>query len=161
MMEESLDFTKMYTNDIKEIFEVLGIEAARRALMKEIRTVISFDGSYVNHRHLSILCDVMTYKGFLMPITRNGINRIDASPLQKASYEETQEVFMEAAVFGEKDKLLGVSENVMTGQFLATGTGVFDVYLDTKKLAEAVDVAPEGDELSSRFVVEEERGCEE
>ena len=78
-MEESLDFTKMYTNDIKEIFEVLGIEAARRALMKEIRTVISFDGSYVNHRHLSILCDVMTYKGFLMPITRNGINRIDAS----------------------------------------------------------------------------------
>ena len=152
MMEESLDFTKMYTNDIKEIFEVLGIEAARRALMKEIRTVISFDGSYVNHRHLSILCDVMTYKGFLMPITRNGINRIDASPLQKASYEETQEVFMEAAVFGEKD---------MTGQFLPTGTGVFDVYLDTKKLAEAVDVAPEGDELSSRFVVEEERGCEE
>lgn len=153
MMEESLDFTKMYTNDIKEIFEVLGIEAARRALMKEIRTVISFDGSYVNHRHLSILCDVMTYKGFLMPITRNGINRIDASPLQKASYEETQEVFMEAAVFGEKDRLLGVSENVMTGQFLPTGTGVFDVYLDTKKLAEAVDVAPEGSELISRFVV--------
>ena len=88
-----------------------------------------------------------------MPITRNGINRIDASPLQKASYEETQEVFMEAAVFGERDHLLGVSENVMTGQFLPTGTGVFDVYLDTKKLAEAVDVAPEGSELVSRFVV--------
>ena len=147
--------TEIYTNDINEIFEVLGIEAARRALMKEIRMVISFDGSYVNHRHLSMLCDVMTYKGFLMPITRNGINRIDTSPLQKASYEETQEIFMEAAVFGEKDKLLGVSENVMTGQLLPTGTGVFDVYLDTKKLNEAVDVAVEGDGLSRRFVVGE------
>ena len=157
MAEESLDFTKIYTNDINEIFEVLGIEAARRALMKEIRMVISFDGSYVNHRHLSMLCDVMTYKGFLMPITRNGINRIDTSPLQKASYEETQEIFMEAAVFGEKDKLLGVSENVMTGQLLPTGTGVFDVYLDTKKLNEAVDVAVEGDGLSRRFVVGELR----
>ena len=64
---------------------------------------------------------------------------------------------MEAAVFGEKDKLLGVSENVMTGQLLPTGTGVFDVYLDTKKLNEAVDVAVEGDGLSRRFVVGELR----
>ena len=155
MAEESLDFTKIYTNDVREIFEVLGIEAARRAIMKEVRMVISFDGSYVNHRHLSMLCDVMTYKGFLMPITRNGINRIDASPLQKASFEETQEVFMEAALFSEHDKLLGVSENVMTGQFLHTGTGVFDVYLDTKKLSEAVDVAPEGDELADRFTLDD------
>lgn len=147
MADESIDFRTAYTNDVKEIFEVLGIEAARRALIKEIRMVISFDGSYVNHRHLSMLCDVMTYKGFLMPITRNGINRIDASPLQKSSFEETQEIFMEAAVFGEKDHLLGVSENVMTGQLLPTGTGVFDVYLDTKKLSEAVDVAPEGDNM--------------
>lgn len=147
MADESIDFRTAYTNDVKEIFEVLGIEAARRALIKEIRMVISFDGSYVNHRHLSMLCDVMTYKGFLMPITRNGINRIDASPLQKSSFEETQEVFMEAAVFGEKDRLLGVSENVMTGQLLPTGTGVFDVYLDTQKLSEAVDVAPEGDNM--------------
>lgn len=155
MAEESLDFTKIYTNDVREIFEVLGIEAARRAIMKEVRMVISFDGSYVNHRHLSMLCDVMTYKGFLMPITRNGINRIDASPLQKASFEETQEVFMEAALFSEKDKLLGVSENVMTGQLLHTGTGVFDVYLDTKKLSEAVDVAPDGDELADRFTLDD------
>ena len=160
MAEESLDFTKTYTNDINEIFEVLGIEAARRALMKEIRMVISFDGSYVNHRHLSILCDVMTYKGFLMPITRNGINRIDTSPLQKASYEETQEVFFEAAAFGEKDKLLGVSENILTGQLLPTGTGVFDVYLDTKKLSEAIDVAPEGEGLLRRFEVRSRRVCD-
>ena len=156
MAEESIDFKTVYTNDIKEILEVLGIEAARHALMKEIRKVMTFGGSYVNHRHLSILCDVMTYKGFLMPITRNGINRIDASPLQKASYEETQEIFMEAAVFAEKDKLLGVSENVMTGQFLRTGTGVFDVYLDTQKLAEAVDIAPDGDDISMRFISEDE-----
>ena len=66
-----VDHTKTVTNHVMEIYSVLGIEAARRAIMKEVRMVISFDGSYVNHRHLSMLCDVMTYKGFLMPITRN------------------------------------------------------------------------------------------
>lgn len=70
-------------------FQVLGIEAVRKALERELYHVISFDGSYVNYRHLALLCDTMTCRGHLMAITRHGINRQDTGPLMKCSFEET------------------------------------------------------------------------
>ena len=63
------------SNDICEIFTVLGIEAVRRSVEREMSTVLNFYGLYVNYRHLALLCDVMTAKGHLMAITRHGINR--------------------------------------------------------------------------------------
>ncbi|CAD2106122.1 DNA-directed RNA polymerase II subunit RPB1, putative [Plasmodium vinckei] len=133
----SVDFKKTISNDIVEIFEVLGIEAVRRALLKELRTVISFDSSYVNYRHLSILCDVMTQKGYLMSITRHGINRVDKGPLIKCSFEETVEILLEAAAFAQVDNLRGITENIMLGQLCRIGTGVFDIIIDNQKLNDA------------------------
>ncbi|KAL0955363.1 hypothetical protein HGRIS_001611 [Hohenbuehelia grisea] len=75
MCIEGVDFTRTYSNSCVEVFNVLGIEAARAAIMKELRGVIEFDGSYVNYRHLALLCDLMTHRGSLMAITRHGINR--------------------------------------------------------------------------------------
>ena len=69
--------------------QVLGIEAVRKALERELYHVISFDGSYVNYRHLALLCDTMTSRGHLMAITRHGVNRQDTGPLMKCSFEET------------------------------------------------------------------------
>ncbi|EGV93894.1 DNA-directed RNA polymerase II subunit RPB1 [Cricetulus griseus] len=69
--------------------KVLGIEAVRKALERELYHVISFDGSYVNYRHLALLCDTMTCRGHLMAITRHGVNRQDTGPLMKCSFEET------------------------------------------------------------------------
>ena len=90
---EAVNSTKTTTNHIHEICEVLGIEAVRQTLMKELRIVLNVYGIYVNYRHLAILCDVMTQRGKLMSITRNGINRIDDhGPLRKASFEETVEM---------------------------------------------------------------------
>lgn len=63
LSEPDIDATRTTTNDICEVFEVLGIEAARKAIEREMNHVISFDGSYVNYRHLALLCDVMTAKG--------------------------------------------------------------------------------------------------
>lgn len=71
------------------ISQVLGIEAVRKAVEKELHHVISFDGSYVNYRHLALLCDVMTARGHLMAVTRHGINRQDIGPLMRCSFEET------------------------------------------------------------------------
>ena len=68
---------------------MLGIEAVRKAVEKELHHVISFDGSYVNYRHLALLCDVMTARGHLMAVTRHGINRQDIGPLMRCSFEET------------------------------------------------------------------------
>ena len=69
--------------------QVLGIEAVRKSIETEMNAVISFDGSYVNYRHLALLCDVMTNKGQLMPISRHGINRQDTGCLARCSFEET------------------------------------------------------------------------
>lgn len=64
LSEKNVDTVRTSSNDICEIFQVLGIEAARKAIEREMGNVISFDGSYVNYRHLALLCDVMTGKGF-------------------------------------------------------------------------------------------------
>ena len=65
------------------------MEAVRKALEKEMNHVISFDGSYVNYRHLALLCDIMTCRGHLMAVTRHGINRQEVGALMRCSFEET------------------------------------------------------------------------
>ncbi|KAJ5388411.1 hypothetical protein N7509_010952 [Penicillium cosmopolitanum] len=125
-----VDATRTYSNQFIEIFEVFGIEAARTALLRELTQVLAFDGSYVNHRHLALLVDVMTVRGYLTPVTRHGINRADNGALMRCSFEETVEILLEAAAFGELDDCRGVSENLILGQMAPAGTGEFDVYLD-------------------------------
>merc|ERR1719248_499697 len=115
-IDERVDHTRCTSNDIVEIISNLGVEAVRQALLGELRAVIEFDGSYVNYRHLAILCDVMTYRGHLLAITRHGINRVDSGALMRCSFEETVDVLMEAAIYAETDHVRGVSENIMLGQ---------------------------------------------
>ena len=98
-----------------EVLKVLGIEAVRMSLINELRVVLNFYGIYVNYRHIATLCDVMCQKGRLTSITRHGINRLDSGPLRKCSFEETVDIFLEAAAFGEVDHLSGVTESIMLG----------------------------------------------
>lgn len=135
---DGVDFRRTTSNSCTEIFSVLGIEAARASLLRELRGVIEFDGSYVNYRHLAILVDVMTSKGNLMAITRHGINRADTGALMRCSFEETVEILMEAASLGEKDDCRGIAENVMFGQIAPMGTGSFDVALDMDMLKDVM-----------------------
>ena len=126
-----IDQTRTVSNNVIEIYEVFGIEAARQSLLNELRTVLSFDGSYVNYRHLAILVDTMTCRGSLTAMTRHGINRVaDVGTLTKCSFEETVEVLTDAAAFGELDTLKGISDNIMLGQLIPAGTGVCDLLYD-------------------------------
>lgn len=129
-----VDAGRTYTNSFLQLFRVLGIEAARAALMHELGLVLSFDGTYVNHRHLALLVDIMTVRGFPIPITRFGINRADTGALMRCSFEETVEILLDAAACGELDDCRGVSENVMLGQLAPLGTGEMDIMLDQKML---------------------------
>jgi DNA-directed RNA polymerase II subunit RPB1 len=136
-----VDATRSVSNDIVEVFISLGIEGVRGALLSELRNVISFDGSYVNYRHLACLVDVMTMQGHLMAIDRHGINRVDSGPLLRASFEETVDMLMDAAVYAEEEILKGVTENIMMGQLARVGTGDMDLLLDEEKVVrEAVEV---------------------
>lgn len=135
---DGVDFRRTTSNSCTEIFSVLGIEAARASLLRELRGVIEFDGSYVNYRHLAILVDLMTNKGNLTAITRHGINRADTGALMRCSFEETVEILMDAASLGEKDDCRGIAENVMFGQIAPMGTGSFDVALDMEMLKDVM-----------------------
>ena len=136
-----VDATRTTSNDIVEVFQSLGIEGVRGALLSELRNVISFDGSYVNYRHLACLVDVMTMQGHLMAIDRHGINRVESGPLLRASFEETVDMLMDAAIYAEEEVLKGVTENIMMGQLARVGTGCIDLLLDEEKVVrEAVEV---------------------
>jgi DNA-directed RNA polymerase II subunit RPB1 len=140
LSERDVDPVRTYSNDICEIFATLGIEAVRKAVEKEMNHVISFDGSYVNYRHLALLCDVMTAKGHLMAITRHGINRQDVGALMRCSFEETVDVLIDAASHAEVDYLKGVSENIIMGQLAKMGTGAFGMLLDPDKCKHGIEI---------------------
>tara|TARA_B100001094_G_scaffold312283_1_gene348802 strand:- start:12572 stop:17140 length:4569 start_codon:yes stop_codon:yes gene_type:complete len=131
-----VDYINTYSNDIIEVYNVLGIEAARMLLIEQITEVIEYEGSYINDRHIELLCDIMTNKGILTAINRQGINRGDIGPLAKCSFEDTTDQLIKAGIFGEKDKLNGVSSNIMMGQKINAGTGMCEIYLDEEKLIE-------------------------
>ncbi|KAF2662397.1 beta and beta-prime subunits of DNA dependent RNA-polymerase [Lophiostoma macrostomum CBS 122681] len=136
---EGVNSEKTSCNSFIEILGVLGIEAARKGLMKELHMVLSFDGSYVNHRHQALLVDIMTQRGLLMAITRHGINRNDTGALMRCSFEETVEILLDAAGFGELDDCRGVSENIMLGQLAPMGTGEFDLVMDNAMLLTMIE----------------------
>ncbi|XVE87489.1 hypothetical protein DITRI_Ditri18aG0121500 [Diplodiscus trichospermus] len=140
MCHEDVDARRTTSNHLIEVIEVLGIEAVRRSLLDELRVVISFDGSYVNYRHLAILCDTMTYRGHLMAITRHGINRNDTGPMMRCSFEETVDILLDAAVYAESDYLRGVTENIMLGQLAPIGTGDCALYLNDEMLKNAIEL---------------------
>ena len=87
-------------------------------------------GIYVNYRHISILCDLMTQRGILTSITRHGLNRSEYGPIRKATFEETVEILLEAGIFAEKDDLKGISENVLLGKLTKIGTGSFNLLVE-------------------------------
>jgi DNA-directed RNA polymerase II subunit RPB1 len=130
----NIDTTRTISNDIREIYETLGIEAARHALYKELLAVVT-EGS-MNYRHMSLLIDTMTYKGQLMSIDRHGINRGDIGPLAKSSFEESTDMLINASIFAEYDKVNGVSANVMLGQQPPCGTGDSRILIDEEHMME-------------------------
>jgi len=131
---DGVDPSRVYSNHFQSIMKVFGIEAVRAALMREMKEVLTNDGSYVNHRHMAILCDVMCARGELMAVTRHGINRSDTGALMRCSFEETVEILFDAASSGELDDCRGVSENIILGQLAPSGTGEFDMLLDSEML---------------------------
>jgi len=130
----NIDATRTISNDIREIYDVLGIEAARNALYNELVNVTG-EGS-MNYRHLSLLIDTMTFRGNLMSIDRHGINRNASSALSKSSFEESVDMLINASIFSEYDNTSGVSPQVMLGKVPNCGSGNFDIILDEEHLIE-------------------------
>jgi len=119
-----VDPTRTRTNNIHEIAEVLGIEAARNAIIEEIVNTMREQGLEVDVRHIMLVADMMTLDGVILPIGRHGIVGEKASVLARAAFEITTQHLFEAAERGEVDPLNGVVENVLIGQPVPVGTGI-------------------------------------
>jgi DNA-directed RNA polymerase beta' subunit len=155
-----IDNKRTYSNDIKEIFDVLGIEAARQVLYNEFVDVMEFSDVYINYHHLSLLCDRMTCTKNMVPIFRSGILNDDIGPIAKGTFEVHTEVFLNAARHADFDHMRGVSANVMMGQVGYYGTNAFNLVLDmkeTEKLNDAdMDVSNLTDKIQNMFKISED-----
>jgi DNA-directed RNA polymerase III subunit RPC1 len=125
MTTEGVVGTQCVTNSVMECRDVLGIEAARTTITKEIGAVMR--GMDIDPRHMELLADVMTYKGEILGITRFGLAKMRDSVLQLASFEKTPDHLFDAAAGMKKDRILGVSECIIMGQTMSIGTGAFQV----------------------------------
>ncbi|RMF56097.1 DNA-directed RNA polymerase subunit A'' [Candidatus Woesearchaeota archaeon] len=119
-----VDEARTVSNDIYEIAEVLGIEAARQAIINEVNKVIDAQGLNVDKRHIMLVADTMCSSGSIKGITRYGVVREKSSVLARASFETPIKHIIGASVTGEVDELNSVIENVMLNQPVPIGTGL-------------------------------------
>ncbi len=133
---KEVDSSKTYSNDIFEIYEVLGVEAARNAIIREVTNVLKQQGVEVDVRHIMLVADTMTVDGSIKGITRYGITGEKGSVLARASFEIPLKHLFEATVHNEVDPLTSVIENVMINQPAPVGTGMVKIFVPYNKKGE-------------------------
>ncbi|XP_012231845.1 DNA-directed RNA polymerase III subunit RPC1 isoform X2 [Linepithema humile] len=116
---------KTRSNNTIEVFKTLGIEAARATIMSEIKSVMETHGISIDCRHLMLLADLMTGRGEVLGITRQGLAKMKESVLNLASFEKTADHLFDAAYYGQEDVICGVSESIIIGIPVPLGTGIF------------------------------------
>ena len=132
-----LDFINIFntcSNNMWEIYKLFGIEAVRQFLIDEFMYVVSSDGTYINERHVKLLVDVMTQHGMITSISRYGMKKDNSGPIAKASFEQSLDNFIKASFYCEKEKLNGVSSNIMCGKKTQIGTNMCDLLQDLSVL---------------------------
>jgi DNA-directed RNA polymerase II subunit RPB1 len=148
-----IDASRTFSNDIIEIYNILGIEAARQVIYNELTEVIEFDGTYINYHHIVTLCDRMTYTNKLISIFRHGINNDNIGPIAKASFEETPEMFLKAARHAELDNMRGISANIMCGQEGMFGTSAFQIMLNMEEIKHLDEIAVK-EQITTRQLID-------
>ena len=118
-----VDETRTYSNDIKEIENVFGIEAARNLLVEEINNVLLSNDMEVDMRHILLIADAMCFYGSVLAVGRQGLAGRKQSVLARAAFEESVKHILNAGIKGEIDPLKGVAENIIVGKVCPVGTG--------------------------------------
>jgi DNA-directed RNA polymerase subunit A" len=125
---EGIDRARTYTNNITEIHQYLGVEAARQAIINELVLTLQIARLDVDVRHLITVADVMTSEGEVRAIGRHGVSGTKHSILARAAFEVTVNHLLRAGIIGEQDELSGVAENIIVGQPVALGTGSVELF---------------------------------
>jgi DNA-directed RNA polymerase subunit A' len=133
VLVDGVDTSRIATNNVYEIWQTLGIEAARTALVKEVTNTLEEQGLEVDVRHIMLVADLMTSKGYLQQIGRHGIAGTKTSVLARAAFEITVPTIARASLEGQVETLRGVTENVIVGATVPVGTGMVDLYMKVKE----------------------------
>tara|TARA_B110000483_G_scaffold10558_1_gene12327 strand:+ start:5007 stop:6284 length:1278 start_codon:yes stop_codon:yes gene_type:complete len=123
----NLNMNQYQCNDMWCMMKYYGIEAARDFLFKELLQLISFDGTYIDKRHIEVLVDYMCFHGTITPVSRFGIAKQDTGPFTKATFEESLDNFTKSCIKGESEKTTSVSSAIGFGCVAKIGTGSFDI----------------------------------
>lgn len=121
---DSVDVDRLYSNDIVEMYNFFGIEAARGVIIREILDVVKSQGLSINERHVLLIADIMTQTGDVKGMTRYGIVADKLNVLTRASFETPLKHLSKGALMNEVNKLSSITENVMTNQIVNVGTGI-------------------------------------
>lgn len=127
---EGINPHKVYTNNLREIYQVLGIEATRNAIIREAMSVLDEQGMDVDVRHIILVADMMTADGTIRQIGRHGISGSKNSALARAAFEVTVNHLLGAGITGTRDPLRGITENVILGQLIPLGSGSVDLLMN-------------------------------
>jgi DNA-directed RNA polymerase beta' subunit len=118
------------TNNMWEVFNIVGIEGTRKFLYEELKNIVSSDGTFINPAHLYLLIDIMTFYGTIQSISRYGVKKENNSVLTRATFEESLDHFSKAAFFSEKENVVSVSSSIMCGKRSKIGSGLNSVTVD-------------------------------
>lgn len=147
-----IDTNRTFSNNIHEIYETLGVEAAREALKREFYEVLDTSGVYVNDTHVNLLVDNMTLNGGLIAVNRYGISKADNGVMSMASFEEPHEHFMRASLNTSLDNMTSLTSNIIMGQVGDFGSGTCNLKPDIQKL---IKFGKETTEMSLKNNVDE------
>jgi DNA-directed RNA polymerase beta' subunit len=144
-----VDMTRLHSNNVWDIFETLGIEAAREFLINEFISIM--EG--INACHVKLLVEKMTYTGNISSISRYTLRKDESGPLAKSSFEESVDNFLRAGFNCDVEKIRGVSASIITGKRAKMGTGMVDLKIDIDQLKNAIPVFL--DEKNQGVVIEQ------
>lgn len=136
LCRDDVDATRTYSIDPNEMNSIFGIHAAKLIVEQQFRQIMTASSAMTSPRHVSLLVNKMAHSGEFMSVNRHGISKENIGPLAKCSFEKISDELREAALFGDIDRLKGVSANIMVGQIPECGTGTTKIFLDEEMLAE-------------------------
>lgn len=134
---DCFDYATIMSNNMWDIYQCFGIEAARQFLLEELTMLVGSDGSFINPCHVMLLADIMTRHGTIVSISRYGMKKETTSLLCRSSFEESVDNFLNAGFNSEKDCLQGVSASIICGKRSNMGTGLCDLVMDLRALSKS------------------------
>lgn len=139
---EGVDFARTYSNKVEEIEALLGLEAAIFSCFHEMRHIFVTEGTMLDEHHFALFADVMSFRGYFVPVRRNGMIQLDTGVLDRAAFEKTMVVLQKSCLFGELDPLEDPHGGVFFGQHIPIGTGLTEAF--SKHASEGPTAASRG-----------------